>query len=192
MSGTDRLGPRYYRKVVPGRCAAMLAKLFGKYNAKVNSKGDERVAYGTMHRFLNEVNLHWYREYDEDVKAIMEQIFNRTKYMRIDEHGPKAGEITVDNPLTEPYFTRLDYNETTKQHDVNSLALANNGWVWAADVMKDNAGASSKVYLRRELIVWVSATLPLPSLTMLTLGRAIALSYGMARDHRIHLSCGTS
>ncbi|KXL43716.1 glycoside hydrolase family 133 protein [Acidomyces richmondensis BFW] len=152
--GKDRMGERFRRRITANRAAAMLVKLFGKYNSKVNSAGDERTAYGTMHAFLNEVNLDWYREYDADVAAILEQIFNRTKYLRIDEHGPKIGDITLKNPLIETYFTRLPINEITSKHDPNSLALANNGWVWTADVMRDNAGPKSKVYLRRELIVW--------------------------------------
>lgn len=152
--GKDRMGERFRRNPVPEKAAALLQKLFGKYNTKVNSTGDERVAYGTMRRFLNELNLDWYREYDADVSAIMEQVFNRTKYMRLDDNGPKIGDITIQSPLIESYFTRLPVNDTTKNHHPDSMALANNGWVWAADVMRDNAGSKSKVYLRRELIVW--------------------------------------
>ena len=152
--GKDRMGERFRRSIVPERAAALLQKLFGRYNDKTNSAGDERSAYGTMTRFLNEFNLDCYREYDSDVATIMEQVFNRTKYVRLDDNGPKIGNITISNPLIETYFTRLPINETTLKHDPNSLALANNGWVWAADVMRDNAGPKSKVYIRRELIVW--------------------------------------
>ncbi|KAK5701470.1 bifunctional 4-alpha-glucanotransferase/amylo-alpha-1,6-glucosidase [Elasticomyces elasticus] len=152
--GKDRMGERFRRHVVPERGAALLQCLFGRYNSRANGEGDERTAYGTMHRFLNELNLDWYREYDDDCKAMMEQIFNRTKYMRLDANGPKIGDVTIENPLIESYFTRLPINDTTLKQDPDSLALANNGWVWAADVMRDNAGPKSKVYLRRELIVW--------------------------------------
>ncbi|KAK3071564.1 hypothetical protein LTS18_014835, partial [Coniosporium uncinatum] len=58
------------------------------------------------------------------------------------------------NPLIETYFTRLPNNSTTSKHDPKSLALANNGWIWAADAMRDNAGPQSRAYLRREVIVW--------------------------------------
>jgi glycogen debranching enzyme len=154
FTGTDRMGERFRRKIVPARAAALLQKLIGDYNSKSYDTSDERSAFGTMHRFLNEVNLYWYRECNADIAAIKDQIFNRAKYMRLDPNGPKTGDITDDNPLIESYFTRLPKNEVTAQHDADSLALANNGWVWAADVMKDNAGPRSKVYLRRELIVW--------------------------------------
>lgn len=152
--GKDRMGERFRRHIVPERGAALLQKLFGKYSKQTNNSTDERTAYGTISRFLNEVNLAWYNEYDADVAAILDQVSNRTKYMRLDSNGPKMGDITPQNPLIESYFTRLPANETTSKHDPDSMALANNGWVWAADVMRDNAGPKSKVYLRRELIVW--------------------------------------
>ena len=154
FSGTDRMGDRFHRKIVPSRAASVLQKLFGDFNSKSYDTSDERSAYGTMHRFLNEVNLYWYRECNADIAVIKDQIFNRAKYMRLDPNGPKTGDITLENPLIESYFTRLPKNDVTSQHDPDSLALANNGWVWAADVMKDNAGPRSKVFLRRELIVW--------------------------------------
>jgi glycogen debranching enzyme len=154
FSGTDRMGERFRRQIIPARAAALLQKLIGNYNSKSYDTSDERSVFGTMHRFLNEVNLYWYRECNADVAAIKDQVFNRAKYMRLDPNGPKTGDITLENPLIESYFTRLPKNEVTSQHDAGSLALANNGWVWAADVMKDNAGPRSKVYLRRELIVW--------------------------------------
>jgi glycogen debranching enzyme len=154
FSGTDRMGDRFHRKLNPSRGASVIQKLFGDFNSKSYDTSDERSAYGTVHRFLNEVNLYWYRECNADIAAIKDQIFNRAKYMRLDPNGPKTGDITLDNPLIESYFTRLPKNDVTSQHDPDSLSLANNGWVWAADVMKDNAGPRSKVYLRRELIVW--------------------------------------
>ena len=81
MTGTDTMGERFRRRLSPSAAASMLEAMFGKYNTKVNSQGDERTAYGTMVRFINEVNLDYYREYDADVSEIMEQVFNRIKYM---------------------------------------------------------------------------------------------------------------
>lgn len=34
------------------------------------------------------------------------------------------------------------------------MMLANNGWIWNADPLKDFAGPGSTAYLRREVIVW--------------------------------------
>ncbi|GMM38938.1 bifunctional 4-alpha-glucanotransferase/amylo-alpha-1,6-glucosidase [Saccharomycopsis crataegensis] len=100
-------------------------------------------------RLLNEINLPLYRIYDTDVSVILEQLFNRIKYLRIDDHGPKLGKISIESPLTEPYFTRFDDPKTGEE-----IALANNGWVWNGNPLIDFASDKSKAYLRREVIVW--------------------------------------
>ena len=58
------------------------------------------------------------------------------------------------NPLVELYFTRLPKNETTSKHPTSALALANNGWIWAAEPLKNFSEYPSKAYLRRQVIVW--------------------------------------
>ncbi|KAI9827614.1 MAG: hypothetical protein M1826_006276 [Phylliscum demangeonii] len=103
---------------------------------------------------LNELNVPFYREFDEDSAEICKQIHDRARYLRLDGPGPKLGPITKDSPLIEIYFTRIPENKRTKSQDPSSLAVANNGWVWNADALKDHAGPDSKAYLRRELIVW--------------------------------------
>lgn len=62
--------------------------------------------------------------------------------------------LLLRSPLIESYFTRLPKNATTSKHPQNALALANNGWMWAADPMSNFAEYPSKAYLRREVIVW--------------------------------------
>ena len=172
LTGTDRMGERYRRKVDAMKGAALLSALFGRFDSRVHEAPDEQVARGAIFKILEEVNLHNYQEYDGDCGAIMEQLFNRIKYMRIDSHGPKLGPITKKDPLCEPYFTRLPLNEMTRKHDPRSLALVNNGWVWAADAMRDNAGPKSRAYLRREVIVW---------------GDCVKLRYGTCRDDNPYL-----
>ena len=147
--GASGLGPRFHRQADPQRGAALLTSAFGPSKAQ-----DWKEPLAFMTRVFDELNLPLYREYDADMEEIMEQVFNRLKYVRLDDHGPKLGAITLENPLVETYFTRLPLNATTKKHSPNSLALVNNGWIWAADAMKDNAGPQSKAYLRREVIVW--------------------------------------
>ncbi|RYN20313.1 Glycogen debranching enzyme [Alternaria arborescens] len=154
LRGGDRMGERYRRRMDPNISAGLLCALFGRYDTRTSNTPDNRAAQGTMTAILNEVNLPFYREYDGDQAEIMEQLFNRIKYVRIDAHGPKLGEVNDKNPLIETYFTRLPLNETTKKHNPEALALVNNGWVWAADAMRDNAGPKSRAYLRREVIVW--------------------------------------
>jgi glycogen debranching enzyme len=55
-------------------------------------------------------------------------------------------------PLIETLFTRLPHNERTLKHPKGSLALANNGWVWANT--PDFISPQQKAYLRREVVVW--------------------------------------
>ncbi|GAA5919360.1 hypothetical protein JCM6882_000241 [Rhodosporidiobolus microsporus] len=117
-------------------------------------------------RLLDVLNVERYKEWDEDREAILENTRGRIKYTRLDAHGPKMGEVTKSAPLVEPLFTYLPSNATTKAHDPSSLALANNGWIWAADPLTDFASPSSRTYLRRDLIVW---------------GDCVKLRYGKSR-----------
>src|SRR5579862_876787 len=55
------------------------------------------------------------------------------------------------SPLVETLFTRLPHNERTLVHPKGSLALANNGWIWANNPLVDFASAKSRAYLRREV-----------------------------------------
>ncbi|KAF2861143.1 glycoside hydrolase family 133 protein [Piedraia hortae CBS 480.64] len=146
FQGKDRMGERFRRRVAPKTAAALLQRLVGKYDPQ-----NIKTAVETMKAILNDVNVDWYREYDNDVETIIKQLSDRIKYTRLDDHGPKQGEITSKFPLAEPYFTRLEAGPNSHPDE---LALANNGWVWAADVLRDHAGPDSRVYLRRELIPW--------------------------------------
>ena len=154
FAGRHTMGARFGRRTNPQAGATLLAGLFGKYDPSSHGTPTEGVAHNAVVKMLDEVNLQFYREYDADAAEILEQVFNRIKYVRLDDHGPKTGPITQKNPLIESYFTRLPNNATTKRHGPKALALVNNGWVWAADAMRDNAGPDSKAYLRREVIVW--------------------------------------
>ena len=151
LSGNDRMGERFRRKVDPKKAAGLLSALFGRYDPY---KQDVTKAREAASQILDECNLQFYREYDADVSVIIEQMFNQVKYARIDEHGPKLGIISKGSPLVKSYFTRLPINEVTRKHDPRALALVNNGWIWAADAMRDNAGPQSRAYLRREVIEW--------------------------------------
>jgi glycogen debranching enzyme len=167
LTGADRMGERFRRQIDPSIGAALLSAMFGRYETSASGAPDLAAANVAIRRCLDEVNLQFYREYDTDSAEIMEQMFNLIKYKRLDDNGPKIGEITPENPLVEPYFTRLPLNEKTKKHSKKSLGLVNNGWVWAGDAMKDNAGSASRAYLRREVIVW---------------GDCVKLRYGASRE----------
>jgi glycogen debranching enzyme len=154
MIGTDRMGEPFRRRVDPAIGAALVTAIYGRSEGQDSDAADEAAVKSHVVRILDELNLPYYQEYDADVAEILEQIFNRVKYVRLDEHGPKLGPITEESPLIESYFTRLPLNSTTKKHNKEDLALVNNGWIWAANALVDNAGPQSRAYLRREVIVW--------------------------------------
>ncbi|AAS52408.1 AEL276Cp [Eremothecium gossypii ATCC 10895] len=102
----------------------------------------------SAHKILDEINLPLYKEYDADIGEILEQLYNRIRYLRLDSNGPQLGPITEQDPLTEPYFTWVEAK------DGKQYALANNGWIWNGNPLVDFASEKSKSYLRREVIVW--------------------------------------
>lgn len=113
--------------------------------------GDMNAAHleSNIRRILDEVNEPLYQEYDADVETVISQVYNRIKYMRVDDNGPKLGPVTSEVPLIETYFTRIRTKAGNKE-----VAMVNNGWVWGGNPLKDFASADSKAYLRREVIIW--------------------------------------
>ncbi|KAI9096955.1 glucanotransferase domain of glycogen debranching enzyme-domain-containing protein, partial [Phlyctochytrium arcticum] len=103
---------------------------------------------------LNEMNVDFYREHDDDIRTLLENIHTRARYLRVDQHGPRLGALSRENPLVDVYFTRLPKNQTTQGRHPEDLALANNGWIWNADPLVNFATSGSKAYLRREVIAW--------------------------------------
>ncbi|KAK0748338.1 glucanotransferase domain of glycogen debranching enzyme-domain-containing protein [Apiosordaria backusii] len=158
LQNMDRLGERFRRRADPNVAAALLSVLFGKYEGNKGSTADQAAARNRLVNILDVVNVPFYKEYDAEVSDTLQQVFNRIKYVRLDEHGPKLGPINQENPLIETYFTRLPLNEKTSKHKKEDLVLVNNGWVWGGNALVDNAGPESRVYLRREVIVWGDCT----------------------------------
>ncbi|KAK9465395.1 glucanotransferase domain of glycogen debranching enzyme-domain-containing protein [Lipomyces arxii] len=136
----NRLGERFRKYLDPPTFAGILKSMLPA------DATDDKIKSEII-KITDEINLPLYREYDTDAEEILEQLFNRIKYIRLDEHGPKAGEITVKSPLADTYFTRI-------QVDGETLGLANNGWIWNGNPMVDFASSNSKAYLRREVISW--------------------------------------
>ncbi|KAK9478635.1 glucanotransferase domain of glycogen debranching enzyme-domain-containing protein [Lipomyces japonicus] len=136
----NRLGERFRKTLDPNVVAGILKSTLGE-DARLEKYKAETV------RIVDEINLPYYREYDNDAEEILEQLFNRIKYVRLDDHGPKVGEITRKSPLADTYFTRIEV-------DGETIGLANNGWIWNGNPMVDFASSSSKAYLRREVISW--------------------------------------
>ncbi|KJZ72119.1 hypothetical protein HIM_08492 [Hirsutella minnesotensis 3608] len=154
MLGMDCLGERYRRKVNPAAAASLLSFALGRHEPNSSSSPDKAAARAKMLDILDALNVNFYKEYDSDVDEILDQLYNRIKYVRLDDHGPKLGPINDANPLIESYFTRLPQNDTTAKLNPRDMALVNNGWVWGGNALVDNAGPKSRMYLRREVIVW--------------------------------------
>lgn len=152
LDGMNHLGERFRRKLKPEAGAAYITAVLGKFESADEAKKAD--ARAKLTAGLDVINVSFYQEYDSESAVILDQLFNRIKYCRLDEHGPKMGPIGAKSPLIESYFTRLPENEKTAKHKKEDLALANNGWVWGGNALVDNAGPDSRVYLRREVIVW--------------------------------------
>ncbi|BGP12177.1 hypothetical protein JCM10213_004743 [Rhodosporidiobolus nylandii] len=140
------LGERFHaRLVLPGAVSFIRSYL---PSASAEEATEE------VGRLLDVLNVERYRVWDEDRKAILENTRGRVRYTRLEKGGPEKGEITKGSPLVEPLFTYLPSNSTTSSHPASALALANNGWIWAADPLTDFASPASRTYIRRDLIVW--------------------------------------
>ncbi|KAL1917905.1 uncharacterized protein VTP21DRAFT_3739 [Calcarisporiella thermophila] len=156
-----RLGKRFGIKINVHKALAFM-KALEREDAEV-----DRVCK-RYHALLNEVNLPLYIQYDDDTKAIIENVANRAAYTRLAKDGPNLGEITREAPLIETYFTRLPKDdERTRSRQEGELMLANNGWIWNANPLQDFASNESQAYLRREVIVW---------------GDCVKLRYGRSPD----------
>ena len=46
-------------------------------------------------RVVDVLNVPLYAEWEEDTKVALESVKNRLKYIRLEEGGPKLGEITA-------------------------------------------------------------------------------------------------
>jgi glycogen debranching enzyme len=49
----------------------------------------------TFQSFLDEINLKFYEEYNEDVIAIKDGILNRARFLRLEHNGPQLGVINL-------------------------------------------------------------------------------------------------
>ncbi|EPQ56459.1 glycoside hydrolase family 13 protein [Gloeophyllum trabeum ATCC 11539] len=143
--GLGEFSGRFGVKVDGSFAAGLVKAPFAELGDNVNALADAWV------RVVDVLNVPLYQEWEDDTKAALESIKNRVKYTRLDEHGPKLGDISRENPLVEPYFTRL---APTPESDPFVYSLANNGWIWNADPLQNFALLPSKAYIRREVIVW--------------------------------------
>ncbi|WWD07354.1 glycogen debranching enzyme [Kwoniella europaea PYCC6329] len=146
IDGYKAYSARYCSRVKPEIAAGFIQKAFPNESPENQVK-----KWGEV---LDVLNVDLYAECNDDVNAAVEGIVGRLRFTRLEDGGPKLGEINQERPLVEKYFTRLPSNSTTSKHPKASLALANNGWMWGADPLKNFAEYPSKAYIRRQVIVW--------------------------------------
>ncbi|KAJ3269829.1 hypothetical protein HDV01_000877 [Terramyces sp. JEL0728] len=131
---------RFHKKINIQRALEIVQAITNQTDLEPNAKQFKKI--------FDEINLIYYQEWDSDRTIILEQIRNRAKYLRLDDHGPKLGKISKDHPLVDTYFTRI-------QHENPDMRmLANNGWIWNADPLVNFASKDSKAYLQRTVIAW--------------------------------------
>lgn len=89
VKGWDTLGGRYHAKVADtNTAAAFIGKMLGS-----SEKSAEEAAQA-LGQILNDLNVARYAQYNDDVKAILENTKGRIDYTRLAGHGPKMGKIT--------------------------------------------------------------------------------------------------
>ncbi|KAF5316807.1 hypothetical protein D9619_006196 [Psilocybe cf. subviscida] len=143
--GLGEFKSRYGVKVDSGVAAGVISAAFTEIASDADKLADAWV------RVVDVLNVPQYKEWEEDTGIALSHVRNRLKYTRLDPNGPKMGDITRENPIVEPYFTRLSPKPNA---DPLVYSVANNGWIWDADPLQNFALLPSKAYLRREVIVW--------------------------------------
>ncbi|KAI8607433.1 glucanotransferase domain of glycogen debranching enzyme-domain-containing protein [Chytriomyces sp. MP71] len=147
LSIDTHLGTRFKKRVHVSNAVKLMERL--------TSGRDSTESVLKMYtNILNEVNDPLYAEANADIAAIVANVWSRARYLRVDSHGPKLGPISRKDPLVDTYFTRLAFNENTRNFHSDALCLANNGWIWNGDPLSNFAGPDSKAYLRRDVIAW--------------------------------------
>lgn len=79
---------RYVTKVRPEKAAGLM-------KANCPNDSDEQLA-AKWGKVLDVLNVDLYAECNEDVKAAKDGVIGRIRYTRVDEHGPRTGEINAE------------------------------------------------------------------------------------------------
>ena len=88
LDGEESLGERFKKTIHSRVGAAYLTAVFGKYN-EANST---EAAHREITNIINEINLPFYKQFDNDRATILENIYNRVKYVRLDSKKPEITE----------------------------------------------------------------------------------------------------
>ncbi|KAG1717645.1 hypothetical protein EDB19DRAFT_2047374 [Suillus lakei] len=88
--------------------------------SSVNIANDVDTLVEIWCRTVDAINVPLYEEWEKDTKIALDHVKDRLKYIRLEENGPKLGEISTSCPLVEPSLDQGKYSVT------------NNGWIWGA------------------------------------------------------------
>jgi glycogen debranching enzyme len=89
-----RLSPNLQRS-----CARIVAAGF-----VLAARGGDVDLVSTWGDVVDALNLPLYREWEEDINVALENIKNRLKYSRLDDHGPKLGKITRKSVFLSVFY----------------------------------------------------------------------------------------
>lgn len=79
---------RYVTKADPAKAASLI-----KANSPNSSNEELAAKWGKV---LDVLNVDLYAECNEDVKAAKDGVIGRIRYTRVDEHGPRTGDINAE------------------------------------------------------------------------------------------------
>jgi glycogen debranching enzyme len=88
LGNAETMGERFKKTINQQVGAAYLRAVFGDYSDEKSAS-----AQRDLTNIVNEINLPFYKQFDEDRATILENIFNRVKYVRLDL---RKGEITEE------------------------------------------------------------------------------------------------
>jgi len=89
LTGLNQLCSRYGARSDPEKAAGLIKAAF------VNIGGDVDTFVEAWGRVVDVINVPLYEEWERDTKAAFDQVKGRLKYIRLEENGPKLGEISA-------------------------------------------------------------------------------------------------
>lgn len=130
--------------------AVWAVKLFGPKRPFTKTLDRVKIveSYNDYKDALCKINLPFYERLNDDIRAMLTNIENRIRYERLSHNAPKRGPLSKDQPLVDPYFSKIECNDGTTAHCLN------NGWVWGGNQLKNFADYPASSYFRRDVIVW--------------------------------------
>ncbi len=123
-----------------------------------------KICCENFRKCLEQFNEKMKVEIDGHMCSAVENALAGTRYERVQSDGPRVREISVKYAVFVEYFTKwgtdnlpLSKVEEMMYGNEGKFFMAHNGWVMAADPLKDFARpqpGTGNVYLRRELVAW--------------------------------------